>query len=107
MEYISNITPQNCSGMNDIRNEIDALDRLVIAALGKRYEYVKAAAKFKSSSQSVQAPQRFKSMLEQRRQWAEDEGLNPDVIEKMYADLVTYFIAEEMVSWNGRVEPGL
>jgi hypothetical protein len=35
-------------------------------------------------------------MLEMRREWAQSEGLNPDVIAKMYSDLVNHFIEEEM-----------
>jgi len=35
-------------------------------------------------------------MLQERRIWAENEGLNPDVIEKLYRDLVSYFIEEEL-----------
>lgn len=35
-------------------------------------------------------------MLQQRHTWAEIEELNPDVIEKMYRDLVSHFISEEM-----------
>ena len=47
---------------------------------------------------------RVKSMLRQRRQvnksWAEEEGLSPDAIEKIYSDLVEYFINEEMTKWK-------
>jgi isochorismate pyruvate lyase len=100
MEYLSKIEPQNCSGMNEIRKEIDELDRLVIKALGKRFEYVKAASKFKISMSSVEAPERLKSMLVQRRIWAEKEGLQPDIIEKIYSDLVSYFISEEKTNWK-------
>lgn len=39
-------------------------------------------------------------MLQQRRIWAEAEGLSADAIEKMYQDLVNHFIAEEMKHWN-------
>lgn len=45
---------------------------------------------------SVKAPERFQAMLQQRRAWAEEEGLNPDVIEKMYKETVNHFIEEEM-----------
>jgi isochorismate pyruvate lyase len=41
-------------------------------------------------------------MLLQRRQWAEAAALNPDAIEKMYADLVNHFIEEEMKHWQSR-----
>jgi|TARA_B110000196_G_scaffold307643_1_gene307486 isochorismate pyruvate lyase len=100
MKYQNNIEPENCTGMEDIRVEIDNMDRDIIAILGKRFEYVKSAAKFKTSETSVRAPERFKSMLEQRRVWASSEGLNPDAIEKMYRDLVNHFIKEEMTRWE-------
>ena len=92
--------PDECSNMEDIRSEIDRIDRQIIAAFGTRFGYVKAASKFKTSETSVKAPQRFEAMLQQRRIWAEDEGLNPDVVEKLYRDLVSYFIEEELKHWK-------
>lgn len=86
--------------MADIRAEIDALDRQIITQLGQRFEYVKAAASLKTSAKDVQAQERFDAMLQQRRHWAEAEGLDADVIEKMYRDLVTYFIKAELKHWR-------
>ena len=104
MKYQNNIEPENCTGMEDIRAEIDQMDQDIIGILGKRFEYVKSAAKFKTSETSVRAPERFKSMLEQRRIWASSEGLSPDAIEKMYRDLVNHFIKEEMTKWESETE---
>jgi len=100
MKYENNVEPEDCTGMEDIRVEIDRMDKGIIAILGKRFQYVKSAAKFKTSETSVRAPERFKSMLEQRRLWASSEGLSPDAIEKMYRDLVNHFIKEEMSEWK-------
>jgi len=86
--------------MEDIRFEIDAIDRDIITLLGKRFQYVKAASRFKKSETAVRAPDRFKAMLEERRSWADAEGLSADAIEKMYRDLVNYFINEEMTAWT-------
>jgi isochorismate pyruvate lyase len=88
-------TPEECGDLGEIRAEIDRIDRDVIAALGERFRYVNAAAKFKSNRGEVAAPERVKAMLEQRRSWAEQAGLHPDVVEKIYRDLVSYFVAEE------------
>ena len=93
-------TPDQCESMVDIRAEIDRLDRQVVALLGQRFAYVKAASKFKTSETTVRAPERLQAMLQQRRVWAEEEGLDADVIEKMYQDLVNHFINEEMKHWK-------
>lgn len=99
MEVCNRLQPSECVNMEEIRGEIDALDQAVIKLLGKRFQYVLAASKFKTSATSVRAPERFKAMLATRREWAEAEGLSPDAIEKMYSDLVSHFIAEEMKHW--------
>lgn len=104
MKYENKLEPEECTDMEDIRAEIDQMDKDIVSILGKRFQYVLAASKFKTSECSVQAPERFKSMLQERRKWAEDEGLNPDVIEKMYFDLVTHFINEEKAKWNSEVQ---
>ena len=93
-------TPNECANMEDIRAAIDRIDQDVIALIGERFQYVQAAAKFKTSRESVKAPERFAAMLRQRRGWAAQAGLSPNVIEKMYSDLVEYFINEEMTKWK-------
>lgn len=97
------LKPSDCKDMADIRAEIDFLDAEIINLIGQRYQYVQAAAKFKTSETAVRAPERFKAMLLQRREWAVEQGLNPDVIEKLYSDLVNYFIQEEMNKWKSEV----
>ena len=92
--------PDECTNIQEIRTEIDEIDRQVIASFAKRFVYVKAASKFKTDATSVRAKERFAAMLEQRRIWAQEDGLNPDIIEKLYQDLVTYFIEEELNHWQ-------
>ena len=99
------LLPEECRNMGDIRGEIDRVDRGVIALLGERYRYVSAASRFKASESAVRAPERLAAMLVQRREWAVAESLDPDVIEKLYADLVAHFVDEEMKRWkSGQVK---
>lgn len=86
--------------MAEIRAEIDDLDQKIIQLMGQRFEYVKAASKFKTSEMAVKAPERFKAMMITRREWAIENGLSPDIIEKIYTDLVQYFIGEELKHWK-------
>src|SRR3712207_3477169 len=97
--------PDECINMDEIRAEIDRLDRQVIALLGQRFTYVKAAARFKASEADVRAPDRVAALLRQRRAWAEHAGLSPDVIEQMYHNLVTYFMEEELQHWKAAATP--
>lgn len=92
--------PHECYNIQEIRLEIDRIDRDIIKLIGKRLEYVKAASEFKADENSVKAPERFKSMLQQRRDWAEAEGLKADTIENIYRELVSYFIDEELKHWK-------
>lgn len=95
--------PDECTDMQDIRTEIDRIDREVVALIGQRFQYVKAAAAFKTSTATVRAPERFQAMLQQRRRWAEEEGLAPDAIQEMYRGLVNYFIVEELKAWKTEI----
>ncbi len=88
--------PDECANIHEVREEIDIIDREVIDALSKRFQYVIAAARFKTSEASVRAPDRFYAMLQQRREWAKESGLNPDVVENLYRDLVNHCIDEEL-----------
>jgi isochorismate pyruvate lyase len=92
--------PEECSSIDDIRTEIDRIDRQIVALIGERAGYVQAAAKFKVSTADVRAAERFEAMMRQRRAWAEEQGLDPDMVEKLYRDMVNHFIRQEMAHWK-------
>ena len=88
--------PEACTSIEEIRAAIDTIDREIIAAFGRRFGYVKAITRFKTTAADVQAPVRYQHGLATRRQWAEEAGLSPDVVEQIYRQLIAYFIDEEM-----------
>jgi isochorismate pyruvate lyase len=92
--------PGNCESIEDVRRGIDALDREIIQLIGRRAGYVEATTRFKTGEQSFRAPERERTMLEARRRWAEENGLDPGVIEILYRDLVSYFVDREMDEWR-------
>ena len=99
---MAEINSAKFNSLEEVRTEIDRIDRTIVALIGERLQYVKAAARFKKSEQDVAAPQRFASMLTVRRQWAEEAGLSPDMIEKLYRDMVAHFIAQETEHWRSQ-----
>ena len=92
--------PEDCRNIGDVREAIDELDREIIGLVSRRGRYVETAARFKTGEEDVRAPDRQKKMLEERRRWAIEENLDPDVIENLYKDLVSYFINREMEDWK-------
>ena len=87
------------SSLEEIRTEMDAIDRQIVALIARRVDCVRAAAAFKTSSASVAAPDRVAAVLKTRREWAEAAGLSGDVIEALYHHLVTYCVSEEHKHW--------
>lgn len=88
--------PSDCKSIEEVREAIDKLDQKIIALLGERYRYVKEVIRFKEPTEtSIVARERFDSVIESRREMAKKEGLDPDIIENIYRDLLNYFISEE------------
>src|SRR5262245_32386201 len=95
-----NMIPDECSSLEEVRHEIDRIDRELIASLGRRARYVRAAARFKASEQDVAAPERRAAMMVDRRAWAAEAGLDPDVLEDVYQRLIAYFVRRELEHWS-------
>lgn len=96
-------TPEECASLPEVRAAIDVLDRELLSLLGRRAAYVHAAARFKSDAASVRAPDRLRSMLEQRRAWAAEEGLDPEVAAQLFTLLVEYFTRREQAVVDARL----
>lgn len=88
--------PHECTSIEEVRSEIDTIDRQIIRLLSSRFGYVREVVKYKEkTANSIEASDRRMDVMRTRRQWAEEEGLNPDVVEDIYDRLVQYFIDEE------------
>jgi isochorismate pyruvate lyase len=87
--------PAECASLAEVREAIDILDRELLALLGRRAGYVHAAARFKTDAISVRAPDRVQAMLAQRRTWADEEGLAPEVVAQFFTLLIDYFTRRE------------
>lgn len=92
--------PEACENLDDIRVGIDDLDREIIAALGRRLAYVKAAAQFKPTEDSIAAPERVGAMIPARREWAAAAGLDADFVGPLFAQIIHWFIGQQIHHWR-------
>lgn len=88
--------PQDCQTIAEVRSEIDRLDRSLITTISQRQEYVHAAVRFKSNQEQVHAKERQRLMMAARRLWAETEGVDPDMVEKIFRTMVDHFVNAEL-----------
>ena len=89
-------TPETCDTIEDVRVEIDAIDQEIVRLLGLRFAFAKAIVRFKSNPSEVVAQKRYDLVIAKRRSMAVANGLDPDIIEKIYRILMNHFIEEEM-----------
>lgn len=88
---------KDCTSIEEIREAIDQLDSQIIEFLGARYQYVKEIVRFKQpTEESIIAKKRYDSVISSRREMAEKNGLSPDLIEKIYKEMLAHFIGEEL-----------
>ena len=107
---IKALTPADCQDLGDIRQAIDTIDHAVVDMLGLRLGYVLEASRFKPNAAAIPAPERVAAMLPERHKWAEENGLAPDFVVPLFAQIIQWFIQQQVAFWqekheaNGRAE---
>jgi len=89
--------PSECTGMEEIRNQIDQIDQEIIRLFAQRSDYVHEIVKYKSDEESVIAKDRKELVIKQRSEWAEAEGLDKKTFEDIYVRLLQQNISEELL----------
>ena len=92
-----------CANLAEVRENIDRLDRQIVALLAERGRYVKDAARFKRDAFQVSAPQRQQEVIDKVKALAEEKGAYPEVVEAAYRALIAGFIAREQQDHLGMV----
>jgi isochorismate pyruvate lyase len=88
--------PKSCINIEEIREAIDDIDYQIMKLYSERYEFVKEIVKFKTDETSIIAEDRQEEVIAQRRAWAIELGLNPDLFEKIYRTLMRFNIQKEL-----------
>lgn len=85
-----------CNSLEEVRTNIDAIDRKIVALIAERGSFVMQAARFKKTTDDVKAPQRVEQVIAKVRALAQDSGANPDVTETVYRSMVSAFVNAEL-----------
>ena len=89
-------SPSECSSKEEIRRQIDQIDKEIIALFGLRFKYVSEIVKYKTDAESVVAQERKNQVIKDRGEWAEEHGLDKATFEQIYRFLVDHNIGKEL-----------
>lgn len=87
---------KTCSSIEEVRANIDMVDRQIVALLAERGGYVKQAARFKKTTDDVKAPQRVEQVVSKVIALSRELGANPLVTEQVYRAMISGFINAEL-----------
>ena len=85
-----------CSSLDEVRGNIDRLDRQIVGLLAERGDYVKQAARFKKTTDDVKAPQRVEQVIAKVVALSVELGALPAVTEAVYRAMISGFINAEL-----------
>jgi len=86
--------------MEDVRAEIDRLDRALVALMAERQAYIEAAARIKDRESEVRLEWRIEDVVAKVLASARREGLSPAIAEPVWRELIDRCIAHEHESWR-------
>ena len=82
--------------MAELRAEIDRMDRELVRMLARRAAYIDRAIQLKQANGwPARIPDRVEEVVMNARAAAEAQGLDPDLIEHLWRQLVDWSIARE------------
>ena len=77
--------------LEDLRAEIDVVDRGIVLLLAKRFEIVKQIGEFKKKNHQVVVDNsRFQKVLKKVEELANQTGIDKEFIDKIYKEIHDY-----------------
>ena len=92
--------PADCATMIEVRAGVDDVDRQIIRLLQRRFGYMDAAARIKPDRETVRDERRKADVLAKVEAAAVAEGVDPELVARMYEDLIETSIAHELEHWD-------
>ena len=86
---------KDCTTMQDVRREVNALDDVLVPLLVERVGYMTQAARIKQGAEQVRDEERIQAIVDRVRARTQIEGGEPDVMEAIYRSMMEAYIAHE------------
>ncbi len=99
---MSRTPPKQCDSMKDLRAQIDNIDADLIALLAERSTYIDRAVDLKKiENLPARTTDRVEEVVQNVRRLSQAQGLDPQLAELLWRDLIEWAIAREAVHLGG------
>lgn len=99
-EELAKVSPDACTRMDEVREEIDRLDRILVRLVAERQRYIEAAARIKQHADDVRLEWRIEDVVSKVLNAAAREGLSARIAEPVWRELIDRCIAHEADWWK-------
>lgn len=89
-----------CNSLDEVRENIDRIDDEIIKLIAERGNYVAQASAFKKDEKDVKAPKRVEAVIAKVKNKAIIYGVDPDLAEVLYKEMISHFINMELNEFN-------
>jgi len=91
---------KNCNSLDEVRDEIDEVDKQIIKLIAQRKDYVKQAAKFKNTIDEIKADDRVDDVLNKVRHQALSMSLSPNLVAELYRLMIDDMVETEIAQFR-------
>lgn len=100
-----NTPAADCQTMQQVRAEIDRLDRILVALIAERQGYMDAAARIKPTLDAVRDEARIADVMDKVLAAAVDHGLSPAIAGPVWQVMIDRCIAYEHGQFKALRQP--
>ncbi len=93
-----------CKDLKELRDNIDRIDREIVRLVAERSQFVEQAAIFKNDEAVIREPNRIRVVINNVRSHAAEFGVDPDIVERVYREMIDAFIDLELKEYRKIIE---
>ena len=87
---------KKCNSLQEVRDEIDIVDRELVDLISKRSHLIRQAAAFKNSVDEVKAQDRIDDIMQKVRKRAIELNINPNMISELFTIMINEMVETEI-----------
>lgn len=84
------------TSLDEVRAQIDRVDREIVRLIGERTGYVRQVVRFKRTEGDARAPARVEQVIARVRSRAVETGADPELVERIYRLMIDWFTEAQL-----------